>query len=344
MRRMYGFGSIRRGWVVAAPCALFASGSAVAQDELRAAPPAPDFAPAASGSVTTGAPPSPVAGADPLATLTTLGAPPHGPGADGTPLNDYWRNGLRFESADKRFSVFVGGRVQFDAVNYLTTTAIRGNIPGTTVLEDGVSFRRVRIDVGGTIYTNIDFYAQVDFANGFLAVPNSTAVTNATYPTDLWVQFKDLPVVGNVRVGNQKPLYSFEHLTSSRFLTFLERSLGFDAFAEGQNNGFEPGITVSDTYSDKRGTSGAGVFKYTRSPFGWNVGRNEAEVNGRVTYLPVYEDGGHTSFTSGWARRTATSTRIRPASARGSTPGTAPARFRRSSPTPARSSETTSSC
>ncbi len=177
-----------------------------------------------------------------------------GPGADGTPLNDYWRNGLRFESADKRFSVFVGGRVQFDAVNYLTTTAIRGNIPGTTVLEDGVSFRRVRIDVGGTIYTNIDFYAQVDFANGFLAVPNSTAVTNATYPTDLWVQFKDLPVVGNVRVGNQKPLYSFEHLTSSRFLTFLERSLGFDAFAEGQNNGFEPGITVSDTYSDKRGT------------------------------------------------------------------------------------------
>ncbi len=34
------------------------------------------------------------------------------------------------------------------------------------------------------------------------------------------------------------------------------------------------------------------MFKYTRSPFGWNVGRNEAEVNGRVTYLPVYEDGG----------------------------------------------------
>ncbi|MFM8274567.1 MAG: OprO/OprP family phosphate-selective porin, partial [Gemmata sp.] len=232
-------------------------------------------------------------------TLSTAGSPPSapvptasGPGADGTPLADYWRNGLRFESADKNFSLFVGGRVQFDGVSYLTTTAMRRNTPGTSLLEDGVSFRRVRLDMGGTIYKNIDFYTQVDFANGFLSVPNSTSVTNATYPTDLWVQYKELPLLGNVRVGNQKPLYSFEHLTSSRFLTFLERSLGFDAFAEGQNNGFEPGITAFDTFNDKRGTWGVGVFKSTRSPFGWNVGRNEAEVNGRLTYLPVYEDDG----------------------------------------------------
>jgi phosphate-selective porin OprO/OprP len=132
----------------------------------------------------------------------------------------------------------------------------------------------------------------VDFANGFLSVPNSTSVTNATYPTDVWVQFKELPWVGTVRVGNQKPLYGFEHLTSSRFLNFLERSPGFDAFAEGQNNGFEPGITVLNTFAEKRGTWGAGLFKTTRSPFGWNVGRNEAEVNGRVTYLPLYEEDG----------------------------------------------------
>jgi len=38
------------------------------------------------------------------------------------------------------------------------------------------------------------------------------------------------PWVGNVRIGNQKPPISFEHMTSSRFLNFMERSLGFDAF------------------------------------------------------------------------------------------------------------------
>ncbi|MBX9582235.1 MAG: hypothetical protein K2X87_18180, partial [Gemmataceae bacterium] len=85
---------------------------------------------------------------------------------------------------------------------------------------------------------------------------------------------------------------SFEHLTSSRFLNFLERSLGFDAFAENFNNGFEPGVSAFDTYLDKRGTWGVGLYKYTRNPFGFGVGRNELELAGRVTALPVYEDEG----------------------------------------------------
>jgi phosphate-selective porin OprO/OprP len=271
---------LTRGVCAAALMLFLVAGPATAQPDAPAPgslyPPdvLPALAPAAEAAPT----PPPVSGG--------------GPGADGVPLQDHWRNGLRFESADKQFSVFVGGRFQFDVVNYLTTQSVRQNIPGTTPLEDGVTFRRIRLDMGGTLYTNVEFYVQVDFANGFLAVPGQNRVTNATYPTDMWVTFKDLPVVGNVRVGNQKPLYSFEHLTSSRFLNFLERSLGFDAFVEGFNNGFEPGLTVYDTYLEKRGTWGAGVFKYTRSPFGWNVGRGEVEVNGRATFLPVFEDGG----------------------------------------------------
>ncbi len=239
-------------------------------------------------------PPAEVASVEPVAGTEPAPAkpPPAKPGADGTPLSDYWRNGLRFESRDKEFSLFVGGRFQFDEVQYLTSRAVRGSVPGTIPLEDGVSFRRVRLDMGGTIYKNIEFYTQVDFANAFQAAPGASRLTNATYPTDLWVTFRELPVVGNVRVGNQKPLYSFEHLTSSRFLNFLERSPGFDAFVEGGNNGFQPGVTAFDTYADKHGTWGVGVFKTTRSPFGWNVGRGEVEVNGRVTYLPVYEDKG----------------------------------------------------
>jgi phosphate-selective porin OprO/OprP len=229
----------------------------------------------------------------PTGLATPAPAPTPAPtGAASVPLRDYWKSGLRFESADKDFSLFVGGRAQFDVVGYMAPQGLRDNVPGTAPLEDGVSFRRLRLDMGGTLYKTIDFYTQVDFANGFLGTPDGSRLTNATYPTDVWVAFKELPLVGNVKVGNQKPLYSFEHLTSSRFLNFLERSLGFDAFAEGFNNGFEPGISAYDTYQDKRGTWAVGLFKSTRSPFGWNVGRNEAEVSGRVTYLPVYEDDG----------------------------------------------------
>jgi phosphate-selective porin OprO/OprP len=34
------------------------------------------------------------------------------------------------------------------------------------------------------------------------------------------------------------------------------------------------------------------VYKNTRGIFGWNVGRNETEVAGRVTFLPAYRDDG----------------------------------------------------
>jgi phosphate-selective porin OprO/OprP len=254
------------------------------------------------------APPPVVPTPAPLANLNNLTGPPGvfqpapmpmpapqsytEPGADGTPLNDYWRYGLRFESADKAISLFVGGRTQFDVVGYLATTGMRENIPGNVRLEDGVAFRRARLDMGGTLYKNIEFFSQWDFVNGFVTDLAENRLSNVTVPTDLWVQFTDLPFVGSLRVGNQKPPYSFEHLTSSRFLNFLERSLGFDAFVENFNNGFAPGISLRNTYLNQRGTWTVGLFKNTRNPFGWNVGRNEGEVNGRVTFLPVYAQGG----------------------------------------------------
>jgi phosphate-selective porin OprO/OprP len=108
----------------------------------------------------------------------------------------------------------------------------------------------------------------------------------------LWVTFKELPYIGNLRIGNQKPAIGFEHLTSSRFLNFLERSLQFDAFIENQNNGFEPGIAAFDTFFDERATWNIGVFKNTRNIMGWNVGDGEYDVTGRVTCLPIYENEG----------------------------------------------------
>ena len=104
------------------------------------------------------------------------------PGADTTPLNDYWRHGLRFESADKAFSIFIGGRFQFDTVDYLTSTGMRQNIPGNVPLEDGVSFRRFRFDMGGTLYKNIEYYAQVDFFNGFVTDIAENRLSNVARP------------------------------------------------------------------------------------------------------------------------------------------------------------------
>lgn len=210
--------------------------------------------------------------------------------------------GSDYES--KFISTYVGGRAQLDAVDYITTDTMRRNVPGFAPLVPGVSFRRLRIDASGAVGANIEYLFQIDFVNALQLPPGATGVpsgslttltsTDVAVPTDAWVSFKNLPIIGNIRVGNHKPYYSFEHLTSSRYLNFLERSIGFDAFAEGFNNGFEPGISAYDTYLDKRGTWGFGVFKNTRNAFAYNVGKNELDVNGRVTFLPICdEDGKH---------------------------------------------------
>ena len=104
--------------------------------------------------------------------------------------------------------------------------------------------------------------------------------------------FREVPLVNNVRVGNVKEPISFEHLTSSRYLDFMERSYNQDAFYGAFNNGFTPGVVVYDNWSDERGTWATGVFKNTTNVFAYGIGDGEYAWTSRVTYLPWYEDKG----------------------------------------------------
>jgi phosphate-selective porin OprO/OprP len=258
------------------------------------APPVPPETPPGLANAVPPAGESPMGSAAGPGVAVRLGSPgagdsPFRPATGGTGAGPGPRGS---DYPDKDITVYLGGRVHFDAVDYIAPAALRRGVPGTFPLDPGVSFRRLRLDASGSIYKHIDYMVQIDFVNGLTLGPGGPRSTDVAVPTDAWVTFKDLPVVGNVRVGNHKPWYSFEHLTSSRYLNFLERSLGFDAFAEGFNNGFEPGISAFDTYLDKRGTWGVGLFKNTRTPFAFGVGHNELDVNGRVTFLPVYENDG----------------------------------------------------
>jgi phosphate-selective porin OprO/OprP len=210
--------------------------------------------------------------------------------AEAPALTARWRNGLFFETDDREFSLSIGGRAQFDVANYIVPAGLRANVPGVVPLEDGVVFRRVRLDASGTIYRTIDFLVQLDFVNAFVTQAGTNRAADIIAPTEVWATFRELPF-GNLRVGNQKPPLSFEHLTDSRFLNFMERSVGFDSFVEGFNNGFQPGVLSFDTYAEMRGTWAVGLFKNTRSIFAYNVGPDEHELDGRVTYLPVDDLG-----------------------------------------------------
>jgi phosphate-selective porin OprO/OprP len=204
-----------------------------------------------------------------------------------------WAHGLTAQTEDKAFRVHVGGRTQFDTIWMSAGERVRFGPGGTGDIRDGVNFRRARLTVEGTIFEQVDFWFEYDFLNTFNAErTGDPLVANTPVPTDVFVIFTKIPVLGNIKVGNHKPPLCFERLTSSRFLNFLERSLTTDAFINGLDNGFRPGIQVYHWAFDERLTWAVGVFKNNTSVFGWNVGDGEYDVTGRFTALPWYEHDG----------------------------------------------------
>lgn len=212
-------------------------------------------------------------------------------------MTTYWNHGLWTETADKAFKIHVGGRTQVDYVAYGGANDVQFGKGGVGSIQDGVNFRRARLEVDGTLWEVIDFFAEYEFlGNTFNVDPtlpaNAKNIVNTPGPTDLWATLTHLPIIGNVRVGNHKPPISLEHLTSSRWLDFLERSYAFDTYIGGTNNGFLPGISVFNWTEDERITWHVGIWKNNQTVLGWNVGGGEWDVTGRVTWLPYYEANG----------------------------------------------------
>lgn len=186
-------------------------------------------------------------------------------------LISYWKGGLRFGTPDKVFQLSVGGRIQNDFGFFSENRTVEATIGDQ---DDGTEFRRARIYVAGVLYEIIEFKAQYDFEGGDVDFK------------DVYIGIRKVPVVGTVRVGHQKEPFGLEQLTSSKYITFMERGLP-DAFTPGRNTG----VLVRNTCSDGRIWWGAGIFK-DADGFGESQGDGDFNYTGRVTALPVFEDGG----------------------------------------------------
>ncbi|MCX7400056.1 MAG: porin [Planctomycetales bacterium] len=215
-----------------------------------------------------------------------------------------WNNGFEASTKDKKFKYHVGGRVQLDSVFLQNDPAFyAGTGPGGAAIadQDGLYFRRARIRADGTMYETIDWCAEFDFVNtvnddpGAPApgnVPSERNVIGVPAPTDLWMTFREIPLVGNMRVGNVKEPIGLEHLHSSRYLDFMERSYNQDVFYGPFNNGFTPGVLFFDNWDEENGTWSTGFFKNTTNVFAYGLGEGEYAWTSRATYLPWYEEEG----------------------------------------------------
>lgn len=104
----------------------------------------------------------------------------------------------------------------------------------------GVIFRRVRLGVAGIMRQDWEWQVEVDFSENEVDLAN-------VYVAYLFPN-------GRLAAGHFKEPFGMEYATSSRYITFLERSAASDAFKVNR----EPGLMYETLY--RRWYAGLGIF------------------------------------------------------------------------------------
>ena len=165
------------------------------------------------------------------------------------------------------------GVFQADAGWFAQDTA---NINEFGNIQDLAGFRRARLAAVGDVAENVSYIIEMDFA--FPGRPNFM---------DVWLDVHDIPVLGNVRVGQWRQPFGMDVLTSVRELTFLERSLPF-AFTPFR----QVGAGFHDNNHEKTVTWAASVYRFPTDNFADAFGDKGYGMAGRVTALPIEQDDG----------------------------------------------------
>ena len=144
-----------------------------------------------------------------------------------TTVTPSWKGAPQFEDKDNGWSFKPRGRLQYD-VGYVEN-------PGGDIQTRNLGFntraRRIRLGVEGTIPGGFGYKAEMDFANS--AVSFGDVILTYAPKGKFW----------NFTIGNHETFESLEQMTSSRFISFLERAQMNDAFIHTRRIGASFGVT-----------------------------------------------------------------------------------------------------
>ena len=169
--------------------------------------------------------------------------------------------GLELSSYDGQFSFELGGRLMIDMAVYQQDGVALGN---------GTELRRARLEAEGVMYSNWGYELGVDFAGGDADVK------------DAYIEYLG-EFDSSTKIGQFKEPFSLEELTSSRYITFMERALP-NEFAPGRN------IGVGVSHQGESWTAAYGLFGEAVDDDVDLEGDEGWGVTGRVTYAPWQED------------------------------------------------------
>ncbi len=160
-----------------------------------------------------------------------------------------WKGAPELSSSDGKFKFKVRGRVMVDYDNIDQDFNVTGR-PDVSAVE----LRRARLGVEGVVFYDVKYKFEADFADNEVAIKDAYVAYAGFKPKD-WG-------IGEIRAGNQYVYNSIEEITSSRFITFLERPAYQEAFFLDRQIGAAI-LAGSEHWSFQTGIYGAPVGEVT---------------------------------------------------------------------------------
>ena len=176
---------------------------------------------------------------------------------------------LTFSSDDGNFRYKIDGRIMLD------TGFVKNDKDADNDLNPNTEFRRVRLGIKAKMFKNWKGEFDLDFAENEVDIK------------DMWMAYEGFEGF-SIKIGNHKPSFSLNEVTTSRWATFMETSAVTDTFAPGRHIGIS-----GTTY----GNFGIDYFA-SASLFGDEANENNTDEHStygfstRLVGVPVLSDNG----------------------------------------------------
>jgi phosphate-selective porin OprO/OprP len=198
-------------------------------------------------------------------------------GASDLDLKVKWKGAPEFSSADgKKFKFKVRGRLMTDYNGIDQDERITGE--GDI---SAVELRRARLGVEGVVFYDWKYKFEIDFAADEVAIKDAYLA---------YANWWDAVELSEIRVGNQYVYTSLEQITSSRFITFLERAAFTDAFLPSVEADRQIGAAIlagDEHWSFQAGAYGASVGEGNDIPGQEEFDDDKLALSVRGTLAPI---------------------------------------------------------
>jgi phosphate-selective porin OprO and OprP len=192
----------------------------------------------------------------------------------------------------KDVTMIINGRIHVDVWTFPDTSpGANGFETGNINLppEDRLGFRRIRFGAFGDIYETMQYRIDFEFADG-----------DRVETRDIFLGFKELPVLQTVLIGKQKRPMGLDHWNSSNFNVFLERPFIVESFnADSRRLGIQSWSHTEDkSFNWQYGVFNQGDLR----PNGFNTSDNwQPQIVGRLANTLWYDESSGGRGYAHWA-------------------------------------------